>query len=77
MAQIAYGWTAEEIQINHRYLSMSQIHSAFAYYWDHKEAMDFAIAEDFDYAQKTKQHAGESPFVIRLKAQIKKPRLIF
>jgi uncharacterized protein (DUF433 family) len=30
MAQIAYGWTPEEIHINHRDLSMSQIHSALA-----------------------------------------------
>ncbi len=39
MAQMAYGWTPAEIQINHRHLSMSQIHSAFAYYWDHKEEL--------------------------------------
>lgn len=69
MAQMAYGWTPEEIQINHPYLSMSQIHSALAYYWDHKEELDAAIAADLDYAQKMRERAGESPFVARLKAQ--------
>ncbi|NCR39034.1 MAG: DUF433 domain-containing protein [Microcystis aeruginosa W13-11] len=69
MAQMAYGWTPEEIQINHRHLSMSQIHSAFAYYWDHKEELDGAIAADLEYAQKMRRSAIESPFVARLKTQ--------
>jgi uncharacterized protein (DUF433 family) len=43
MAQQAYGWTPEEIQINHRNLSMGQIHGALAYYWDHKSELDKAI----------------------------------
>ncbi|UBF26328.1 DUF433 domain-containing protein [Kovacikia minuta CCNUW1] len=69
MAQQAYGWTPEEIHINHRYLSMSQIHSALAYYWDYKSEIDAAIQEDFQCAEKLRLEAGESPFVARLKAQ--------
>ena len=42
-AQIAYGWSPEEIHLNHPYLSMSQIHSALAYYWDHKPELDADI----------------------------------
>ncbi|WP_420645055.1 DUF433 domain-containing protein [Candidatus Leptofilum sp.] len=37
MAQKAYGWSPEELHFQHPYLSMSQIHSALAYYWEHKE----------------------------------------
>ncbi len=51
MAQIAYGWTPEEIHINHRDLSMSQIHSALAYYWEHREELDQAIQADLEFAQ--------------------------
>lgn len=69
MAQMAHGWTPEEIYINHRYLSMSQIHSALAYYWDHKPELDAAIDADVQYAEKMRTAAGESPFVARLKAQ--------
>lgn len=69
MAQMAYGWTPEEIHINHRYLSMSQILSALAYYWDHKAEIDQAIEEDLQFVEKMRQEAGESPFVARLKAQ--------
>ena len=37
---IAYGWSPEELHFQHPYLSMGQIHSALAYYWDHKQAVD-------------------------------------
>ncbi len=43
MAQMAYGWGPEELHFQHPYLTMSQIHSAFAYYWEHKEELDADI----------------------------------
>jgi uncharacterized protein (DUF433 family) len=69
MAQRAYGWTPEEIHINHRYLTMSQIYAALSYYWDHKSELDAAIAADLKAAETLRQETGESPFVARLKAQ--------
>jgi uncharacterized protein (DUF433 family) len=69
MAKQAYGWTPEEIQVNHRYLSMSQIHAALAYYWENKTELDDAIAADIQYAEAMRQSLGDSPFVARLKAQ--------
>jgi uncharacterized protein (DUF433 family) len=33
--QDAYGWSPEELHFQHPYLSLGQIHSALAYYWDH------------------------------------------
>jgi uncharacterized protein (DUF433 family) len=69
MAKQAYGWTPEEIQINHRDLSMSQIHAALAYYWDNKPELDAAIVADYQYADTMRQARGDSPFVSRLKAE--------
>jgi uncharacterized protein (DUF433 family) len=69
MAKQAYGWTPEEIQINHRYLSMSQIHAALAYYWEHRTELDAAITADYQYADAMRRASGDSPFVSRLKAQ--------
>src|ERR1700710_747357 len=40
MAQRAYGWSPEEIHFQHPALSLSQIHSALAYYWDHQSEID-------------------------------------
>lgn len=48
---------------------MSQIHSALAYYWDHKAELDADRGQRFQYAEKLRQEAGESPFVTRIKAE--------
>lgn len=36
----AYGWSPEELHFQHPQLSLGQIHSALAYYWDHQEELD-------------------------------------
>lgn len=36
----AYAWGPEELQANHPYLTLSQVYSALAYYWDHQEALE-------------------------------------
>ena len=69
LAQRSYGWTAEEIQINHRYLSMSQIYAALAYYWDNRQALDEDIERREDIIQAQEQAAGESAFAARLRSQ--------
>ncbi len=45
LEQLAYGWSAEELHFQHPYLTMGQIHSALAYYWDHKGDLDREIAQ--------------------------------
>ena len=36
----AYGWSPEEIHFQHPYLSLGQIYSALAYYWDNSDEID-------------------------------------
>ncbi len=36
----AYGWSPAELHFQHPHLTMGQIHSALAYYWDHQEMID-------------------------------------
>lgn len=67
--QIAHGWSPEELQFQHPYLTMSQIHSALAYYWDHKQKLDADIKQREQYAEQLRQQAGESPLAKRLRAQ--------
>jgi uncharacterized protein (DUF433 family) len=52
----AYGVSPEELHLWHPYLSLSQIHAAFAYYWDHKEELDREIEES---ENKLKEWMGE------------------
>ena len=40
---LAYGWSPDEIQLQHPYLTLGQIHSALAYYRGHKEELDHDI----------------------------------
>ncbi len=46
LEQLAYGWTAEQLQRQHPYLSMSQVHAALAYYFEHQTSLDSEIQQD-------------------------------
>lgn len=67
MAQMAYGWSPEELHFQHPYLTLGQIHSALAYYWDHKEELDADIERRLRQADQARQAAGESPLAAKLK----------
>jgi len=67
MAQWAHGWSPEELQFQHPHLSMSQIHSALAYYWEHKDALDADIEQRRIYAEQMRQANGPSPLAHRLR----------
>lgn len=41
--RIAHHWDADEIRRQHPHLSLAQIHSALAYYYDHQEECDLLI----------------------------------
>jgi len=69
MAQKAYGWSPEELHFQHPYLTMSQIHSALAYYWEHKDELDADIERRLAYAEQSRQEAGPSPLATRLREQ--------
>jgi uncharacterized protein (DUF433 family) len=68
-SHITYGWSPEELHFQHPYLSMSQIHSALAYYWDYKTVLDADIQERFERVEKLRQEAGESALVKKLRTQ--------
>ena len=60
MAQMAYGWSPEELLFQHPYLTLGQIHSALAYYWDHKDELDADIESRRQYAEEERRKAGPS-----------------
>ena len=66
---MAYGWSPEELHFQHPHLSMGQIHSALAYYWDHQEEINQQIEDGLQYADGMRRTAGETPLVTRLKAK--------
>jgi len=46
MERLAYHWDAEEMRRQHPTLTLGQIHSALAYYYDHEDEINRAIEED-------------------------------
>ena len=50
---IAYGWSPEELRYQHPHLSLGQIHSALAYYWDHQEELDQDIERRLQFVNQT------------------------
>lgn len=67
MAQWTHGWSPEELQFQYPHLTMSQIHSALAYYWEHKEELDADIEQRRLYAEKMRREAGPSPLAHHLR----------
>lgn len=64
---IAYGWSPEELHFQHPYLSMGQIHSALAYYWDHKQAVDQDIERRLALANSIERELQPSRLDERLR----------
>jgi uncharacterized protein (DUF433 family) len=66
---LAYGWSPDELQFQHPYLTLGQIHSAFAYYWDHKDDLDRDIERRINRVEQIRRAVGPSQLVERLKAR--------
>ena len=49
--KLAYGWSPEEIHFQHPHLSLAQIHSALAYYYENKNELDAEIERQSEEAQ--------------------------
>ncbi len=67
--QQAYGWSPEELHFQHPYLTLGQIYSALAYYWDHRADLDHDIQQRLDRVTELQRAAHPSPLLARLKAQ--------
>lgn len=73
MAQLAYGWSAEELHFQYPHLTLGQIHSALAYYWDHQVELDADIERRLNESEQALREAGASPLVKRLRIQGRLP----
>ncbi|MFN8475593.1 MAG: DUF433 domain-containing protein [Anaerolineae bacterium] len=65
---IAYQWDADEIHDQHPHLTLAEIHSALAYYYDHQAEMDQQIEEGLRRVAEIRASMGESPIRLKLKA---------
>ena len=64
-----YKWGAEELHVQHPHLALSQIHSALAYYHDHKDEIEADIERRMKLADEIFEELGPSPLAAKLKAK--------
>ena len=64
-----YGWSPEEAQYQHPYLSLGQVYSALAYYWDHKDMLDADMAQRLAYVDDVQRQTPPSTLHMRLRQQ--------
>ena len=69
LGKIAYGWSPEELHFQYPYLTLGQIHSALAYYWDHQEEMDKAVEEQLKEVDRLRTSAAPTRLQAKLKAK--------
>jgi uncharacterized protein (DUF433 family) len=67
--QQAYGWSPEELHFQLPYLTLGQIHSALAYYWDHREELDRDIRRRLEKVDGLRSENQPSELVERLRAR--------
>ncbi len=66
---LAYGWSPEELHFQHPHLTLGQIHSALAYYWDHKAELDQDIERRLEVVDQLQQTLPSSSLAERLKSR--------
>ncbi len=66
-AALANGWPPEELHAQYPFLTLGQIHSALAYYWDHKHALDQDMEQRRQRVEELRRQGGPSPLQARLK----------
>ena len=69
LEKTAYGWSAEELRLQHPYLTLGQIYSALAYYSDHQEELDRDIERRLEHVERIKASLPPSPLAKRLRAK--------
>ena len=69
LERTAYGWSPEELHYQHPFLSLGQIYSAFAYYYDHQEEIDKDIEQRLQRIDQIQKGKGPSPLAARLRAK--------
>ena len=65
----AYGWSPEELAYQHPHLTLAQIHSALAFYWDHRAEIDADLERREETVEEIRHEVGEHPLVTKLRAR--------
>jgi uncharacterized protein (DUF433 family) len=67
VGDVKNGWDAEEIHEQYPHLPLAVVHSALAYYWDHKAELDAEYDRREKYAEDLRQQMPEPELVKRIR----------
>lgn len=65
----AYGWSPEELYFQHPHLTLGQICSALAYYWDHQDDLERDIEKRLDFVNQVRKNAEKTPLKKRFESK--------
>jgi uncharacterized protein (DUF433 family) len=65
---LAHGWSPEELRFQHPYLTLGQVHSALAYYWDHRQELDRELLQRLDLADQVADSQSPPVWLDRLRS---------
>ncbi len=68
MDKLAWGWTPEEMCLQHPHLTLAQIHAALSYYYDHQAELDTEIAVQVREYETLRSQAEQSPLRQKLRS---------
>lgn len=69
---LAYGHSPDEVHLQHPHLSLAQVHSAFAYYFDHRDELDAEIERRHRATESLRAKAASPPSRKKLLARLSK-----
>jgi uncharacterized protein (DUF433 family) len=69
LEKTAYGWSPEELHFQHPDLSLGQIHSALAYYWDHRPELERDLERRLHLVEQAREACEPSPLVDKLRQE--------
>jgi uncharacterized protein (DUF433 family)/virulence-associated protein VagC len=58
---LAYGWSPEELQYQHPYLTMGQVYAGLSYYWNHKAEIDAELDRQEKEYTRLRTESMDSP----------------
>lgn len=65
----AHGWSPEELTYQHAHVTLGQVHSALAYYWDHREEVEADLKRRAALIGEIRSELGDHPLIAKLRAQ--------
>jgi uncharacterized protein (DUF433 family) len=65
----SHGWSPEELAYQHSHLTLGQVHSALAYFWDHQEEIEADLDRREALVEEIRREVGQHPLIDKLRAQ--------